>query len=446
MLLLLAFIGLCRLFHDDPATSARFSHLDPRDRSHAPPCQILPRGRCVHAVGRRGGIHPTVRAVRPHPRVVIVGAGFGGLQCAKALRDEPVDVMLVDRQNYHLFTPLLYQVASCLLNPSEITAPLRKVFRGAPNVRYRQGDVVDVDFARNDVRLADGATLEYDYARPRDRQRHQLLRQRRDRSRARSASRISARRCSSATTCSSASSGATATTDADERRRLLTFCIVGGGPTGVEYAGALAELVRLVLPHEYPSSRRPTCASCCSKAATACCRRSSRACRSTRAASSSGAASTCAPTRSSRRPTTTGVVLRDGTELPTASIVWTAGVRPSNVPRASGRDAHRAAALRGRRPPARPRRRARVRDRRRRGRARPARPAAADALAARDAGRPLRRPPDRATAAGAASSATATRARWRRSGAGPRSRQIGPIQLTGLPRLGRRGSSCTSTT
>ncbi len=76
----------------------------------------------------RTGIFPSMP---PRPRVVIVGGGFGGLQCAKALRDEPVDVVLVDRRNYHLFTPLLYQVASCLLNPSEITAPLRTVFRGA---------------------------------------------------------------------------------------------------------------------------------------------------------------------------------------------------------------------------------------------------------------------------------------------------------------------------
>jgi NADH dehydrogenase len=100
--------------------------------------------------------------VRAFPRVVIVGAGFGGLQCARTLTGEPVEVVLVDRQNYHLFTPLLYQVASCLLNPSEIAAPLRKVFRNARNVRFRQGDVVHVDFSERLVHLAGGARLGYD--------------------------------------------------------------------------------------------------------------------------------------------------------------------------------------------------------------------------------------------------------------------------------------------
>ena len=82
------------------------------------------------------------------------------MQCAKALRDEPVEVTVVDRLNYHLFTPLLYQVASCLLNPSEVAAPLRKVFRGARNVRYRQGEVTDIDFTHQEVRLAEPTVID----------------------------------------------------------------------------------------------------------------------------------------------------------------------------------------------------------------------------------------------------------------------------------------------
>src|SRR6476620_2611382 len=101
--------------------------------------------------------------MRDRARVVVLGAGFGGLQCARRLAGESVDVTIVDRNNFHLFTPLLYQVASCLLSPAEIVAPLRKVLRGAPNIRYRQGKAVDVDFAQRHVRLGDGTVLEYDH-------------------------------------------------------------------------------------------------------------------------------------------------------------------------------------------------------------------------------------------------------------------------------------------
>jgi NADH:ubiquinone reductase (H+-translocating) len=185
------------------------------------------------------------------PRVVIVGAGFGGLQCARKLIREPVDVLLIDRENYHLFTPLLYQVASCLLSPSEIVAPLHKVFRRAPNVRYRMGEVVGVDFDARTVQMSDGATLEYDYlvlaAGSRTNffgneevERHAL------------GLKDLGQALQLRNHVLECLERASATTDVDERRRLLTFCIVGGGPTGVEYSGALAELVRLVLPQEYP--------------------------------------------------------------------------------------------------------------------------------------------------------------------------------------------------
>ncbi len=121
----------------------------------------------------------TGRTVRP--RVVIIGAGFGGLACARRLRNEPVDVVLVDRRNYHLFTPLLYQVASCLLAPGEIAAPLRKVFRGAGNVRFRMGDVARIDYDARIVHLADGDAAPVPLRRARRGQSHELLRERRSR-------------------------------------------------------------------------------------------------------------------------------------------------------------------------------------------------------------------------------------------------------------------------
>jgi hypothetical protein len=102
------------------------------------------------------------RATAPRLRVVIVGSGFGGLACARALDGAPVEVLLIDRDNYHLFTPLLNQVASALLNPADIAYPLRKVFRRSRNIRFRQGVVTGVDFEAQVVRLHDGALVRYD--------------------------------------------------------------------------------------------------------------------------------------------------------------------------------------------------------------------------------------------------------------------------------------------
>src|SRR5687768_5572150 len=102
-----------------------------------------------------------VRARGRH-RVVVVGAGFGGLACARKLDGEPVDVLVLDRHNYHLFTPLLYQVATSLLNPSDIAYPLRAIFRRSHNVRFRQAAVSDVDPDRKVVRTALGEEFPYD--------------------------------------------------------------------------------------------------------------------------------------------------------------------------------------------------------------------------------------------------------------------------------------------
>jgi len=266
----------------------------------------------------------------PLRRVVIVGVGFGGLQCAKKLAGEPVDVTIVDRQNYHLFTPLLYQVASCLLNPSEITGPVRKVFRDSPNVRYRQGDVVDVEFATQEVRLADGDTLHYD----------ELVLATGSTTNYYGNDTIAAHALGLKDLGQALQlrnhvleclEHAAATTDPKDRRRLLTFCIVGGGPTGVEYAGALAELVRLVLPHEYPefppSDVRIVLLEGGDRLLPPFRKRLSRyARRELEQLGVDGRTDTLVATADG-----SGVVTHDGTELVTATIVWTAGVRPAVV-------------------------------------------------------------------------------------------------------------------
>jgi NADH dehydrogenase len=184
------------------------------------------------------------------PRVVIVGAGFGGLACAKKLDGEPVDVVLLDQHNYHLFTPLLYQVATGLLNPSDIAYPLRTIFRHSPNVRFRQTTVTGIDLVRKVVKLDSGPPLSYDYlvlatgstdnyfGNEQVAQVSLGLKALEDATRLRN----------HVLTCLER---ADAEPDRDARRGLLTFVIVGGGPTGVESSGALSELMKIVAGKDY---------------------------------------------------------------------------------------------------------------------------------------------------------------------------------------------------
>lgn len=184
------------------------------------------------------------------PRVVIVGAGFGGLAAAKALRRLPVDGLLVERHNYHLFQPLLYQVASGLLDPSEIAHPVRTVLRRVRNVDVLMAEVTGVDAAARQLHTSAGP-VPYDmlvvasgsatnFFGIRDLEHHATgLKHLPE------ALRLRAR-------VLDAFEQAAACPDPARRARLLTFAVVGGGPTGVECAGAFAELFRHVLPKDFP--------------------------------------------------------------------------------------------------------------------------------------------------------------------------------------------------
>ena len=180
-----------------------------------------------------------------------MGGGFGGLACARALDKKPVDVLLVDRHNYHLFTPLLYQVATSLLNPSDIAYPYRSIFRRSRNVRFRQGRVVNVDLERKTVRTHDGEEIPFDtlvlatgsennYFANEELAHHTL-----GMKKLAEAMRLRNHVLSCLELATKADS-------LEDRRAWLTFVIAGGGPTGVEYAGALAELLRLVLGRDFP--------------------------------------------------------------------------------------------------------------------------------------------------------------------------------------------------
>ncbi len=178
------------------------------------------------------------------PHVVVVGGGFAGIAVGRGLANSSVRVTIIDKHNFHTFLPLLYQVATAGLEPADVAYPIRTIFGGAPNIRFRHGRVRQVDHAANAVVLDDGSRLDYDhlviatgataayfgipgasqYAMPL----YSLADARRLRNRL-----------------------LLALEDADVRAEResvsLTFVVVGGGPTGVETAGALAELIAIAL-------------------------------------------------------------------------------------------------------------------------------------------------------------------------------------------------------
>lgn len=183
------------------------------------------------------------------PRVVIVGAGFGGLACAAALRRVRAAVTLLDRHNYHLFQPLLYQVATTALSPIDIALPIRGLFREHFNTRVLLGEVSGVDTARREVILGE-QRIPYDYLVLATGASHSYfgrdewaahapgLKQVEDATEVRRRLLLAFER-------------AEAAEDEEGRRALLTFLIVGGGPTGVELAGAIAELARFGMERDF---------------------------------------------------------------------------------------------------------------------------------------------------------------------------------------------------
>jgi len=193
---------------------------------------------------------PTIEEMG-NPKVVIVGGGFGGLACARALHRKPVDVTLLDTHNFHLFTPLLYQVATALLNPSEIGYPFRTIFRRSPNVRFRQELVTGVDLEHKLVRARNGHGIPYDYLVLATGSTNNYFG-----NQALAKHTVGMKTIEEALRLRnhvlSCLERASQETDDGERRRWLTFVVVGGGPTGVEYAGALAELLKLVLGRDHP--------------------------------------------------------------------------------------------------------------------------------------------------------------------------------------------------
>jgi NADH dehydrogenase len=186
----------------------------------------------------------------PSLRVVIVGAGFAGLACARALGSTGARVTIVDRHNYHLFVPLLYQVATAALSPADIAEPIRKILRRHRNVDVLLGEVAGVDTANRSVCLADGERLDYDRLVLAPGSRYNYFAHPEWEAWAPGLKTIAdARRLRSRLLC--AFELAERERDPQRQRALLTTVIVGGGPTGVEMAGAIAELARHALVRDF---------------------------------------------------------------------------------------------------------------------------------------------------------------------------------------------------
>ncbi|HET8579463.1 MAG TPA: NAD(P)/FAD-dependent oxidoreductase [Nitrospiraceae bacterium] len=188
-----------------------------------------------------------------HPQVVIVGAGFGGLRAARALKRGDVRITVIDRRNYHLFQPLLYQVATAGLSPNDIAYPIRAALRRQKNTRVFLAEVVAIDTKRRKVILQDGE-MEYDYLILATGAGHSYFGHTEWEAYAPSLKSIEdaleiRRRILLAFEM------AERETVEEQRRALLTFVVIGGGPTGVELAGAIAEIAYTVMVQDFRSIR-----------------------------------------------------------------------------------------------------------------------------------------------------------------------------------------------
>jgi NADH dehydrogenase len=197
------------------------------------------------------------------PRIIIVGGGFGGLAAAKALRKTPAEVILIDRSNHHLFQPLLYQVATAVLTPSQIATPIRSIFRKQKNVTVILGEVTGVDKERKCVFVSDAdrerVSVAYDYLILATGATHSYFSHNEFEKYAPGLKSL-ADAVSARNRILQAFEQAEAEEDPSRHPDLLTFILVGAGPTGVEMASALAILVRTTLESDFrrvdPASAR----------------------------------------------------------------------------------------------------------------------------------------------------------------------------------------------
>jgi NADH:ubiquinone reductase (H+-translocating) len=261
--------------------------------------------------------------------VVIAGAGFGGLTCARALKKAPVDVLLVDRNNYHLFTPLLYQVASAVLDPGEIARPVRQLIRPLHNADFMLAKITGADLEQRQL-LTDHGPLAYnylvlasgsqsDYFGNASLVQHAFGLKELDEGLA-VRNRILMR-----------FEEARWIDDRERRRTLLTFAVVGGGPTGVEMAGALSELIHLVLSKDYRDLDLGLVRVVLLEAAGSLLGTFAEPLRDAARRSLEKKGVEVLLKAKVAEVTANSIRLADGHEIPASTVIWTAGVRASGL-------------------------------------------------------------------------------------------------------------------
>lgn len=184
------------------------------------------------------------------PRVVIIGGGFGGIALARKLRNKEVQVVLIDKHNYHTFQPLLYQVSTGGLEPDSIAYPLRKILNDSPNSYFRLGEVLEIKPEENSI-ITDIGSIEFDYLVLATGSKTNFFGNVNIQENAMAMKTIP--QCLNLRSLILENfEEALLTDDLRQREALMNFVIVGGGPTGVELAGALAEIKKGILPKDYP--------------------------------------------------------------------------------------------------------------------------------------------------------------------------------------------------
>ncbi len=184
------------------------------------------------------------------PRVVVVGGGFAGMALVKRLKNKPVQVVLIDRNNFHMFQPLLYQVATCGIEPDNIAFPLRKQFNGYRNFLFRMAQVQAIDPEHNNL-LTDIGEIDYDFLVLATGSCNNFFGMKQVAEKALGMKTVQQALDIRSMLLQNLEK-AVVTCDMDERDALTNFVIVGGGPAGVETAGALAEFKKYIVPKDYP--------------------------------------------------------------------------------------------------------------------------------------------------------------------------------------------------